>query len=351
MRSVSGLIACWVLEAAAQHSREKSKRSSRPEHDATGGRRGKHALDWRPLVGRSVDELLRLHPDPLAALRDGEYSAIILREAVVRGEAADISSRLWKLRSQGKLMRRGLAYATFGLQLHDYLIPLNHSDPGEGMVQAQRFARDAHHAREQFAQHRLMKPVNQLHQTLAALHARKPVITGPLAAAARANDLAPGNYHLHSAGHSFLPHADTMRSGAWMRTCRQKIAPGFPRQLPDLWPAAFGVADFEHQFSALLMLQPRDRGAEVHLFDTDYRELLDGCRANGRPYEIGIQFPQWYRDYAGRARTTNVTIEQGDFYLINSNRVHHVPSIAGGSTRVVLQTFVGYSRDELRVWA
>ena len=52
-----------------------------------------------------------------------------------------------------------------------------------------------------------------------------------------------------------------------------------------------------------------------------------------------------------RSRHLNLTLRAGDLYVFNSNRLHVVPPVAGTRDRVAFGAFLGYSKDELLVWA
>ena len=50
--------------------------------------------EWAPLEGRSVDELLRKHPDPLGALQRGDVPALILRGVLGTSDLRSLRQRL-----------------------------------------------------------------------------------------------------------------------------------------------------------------------------------------------------------------------------------------------------------------
>ena len=47
----------------------------------------------------------------------------------------------------------------------------------------------------------------------------------------------------------------------------------------------------------------------------------------------------------------NLSLEGGDLYVFNSNRLHAVPPVHGMRDRIAVGTFLGYSSKELLVWA
>ena len=50
------------------------------------------------------------------------------------------------------------------------------------------------------------------------------------------------------------------------------------------------------------------------------------------------------------ARALNLSLDAGDLYIFNSNRLHEVPPVLGSRDRVALGSFLGYSANELLVW-
>ena len=109
---------------------------------------------------------------------------------------------------------------------------------------------------------------------------------------------------------------------------------------------------FRYQFSALLMLQPAAIGTDVALFDPHIEELIEDCDVSGLSHSVGVHVKGFERsERFKRSRHLNLTLRAGDLYVFNSNRLHVVPPVAGTRDRVAFGAFLGYSKDELLVWA
>ena len=110
---------------------------------------------------------------------------------------------------------------------------------------------------------------------------------------------------------------------------------------------------FRYQFSALLMLQqPEGGAADVTLYDSHWEDLLDDCELSGISHTVGVHV-QGYESSRRRARARhfNLSLQPGDLYIFNSNRLHVVPPVGIGRERIVLGSFLGYSSTELRSFA
>ncbi len=62
-----------------------------------------------------------------------------------------------------------------------------------------------------------------------------------------------------------------------------------------------------------------------------------------------------FHEYAREETIENVEVclDAGDLYFFNTRSIHEVPGVAGQLPRIVLATFIGYSkdRDEIFVWS
>jgi hypothetical protein len=289
-----------------------------------------HELGWLPLVGSHPSAIRLQHPEPLAALRDGQVPAIVVRQALLASEAAAIVARLHP-RWEGP--RRG-DMKSWGPQLSKSLIDLSKGPATQEhslYVRSSFFNNSARFdaASQAAGVHRA---VHVLHDTLAALHH---------SATATLQALSPGVFRRQSTGNRctdatwrscgphisihrhrpfptatpqrpsstprrFLPHADTLHAVAWTQRCRQvskwtlqgeqhshgacrlgssaASAEGRLRTSSACTRPAKAFADmhrFEHQFSALLMLQMPPGQADVMLYDTHLLELLSACNISG----------------------------------------------------------------------
>jgi len=80
-----------------------------------------HEVGWLPLVGSHPSAIRLQHPEPLAALRDGQVPAIVVRQALLASEAAAIVARLhprWEGPRRGNMK-------SWGPQLSKSLIDLS----------------------------------------------------------------------------------------------------------------------------------------------------------------------------------------------------------------------------------
>ena len=82
------------------------------------------------------------------------------------------------------------------------------------------------------------------------------------------------------------------------------------------------------------------------------QEIIHDCELSGLSPSVGVHVKGFERSRRfATARWHNLTIDAGDLYVFNSNRLHAVPPVLGGRDRVALGTFLGYSAKELLVWA
>ena len=82
------------------------------------------------------------------------------------------------------------------------------------------------------------------------------------------------------------------------------------------------------------------------------QDIVEDCELSGLSHSVGVHVHGFERSRRfSRARALNLSLEAGDLYIFNSNRLHAVPPVLGASDRVALGTFLGYSARELLVWA
>ena len=313
---------------------------------------------WAPLEGASISEVLRQHPDALGALSAGEVPAIVLRGHMPPRDAAELVARLprpgasvWRL--------RGSNYSTLGVDLKSHLALA--AGPKDMVRATQRWGR-------YFLARGLSSAMDSLHAALRGLAAGRRVGYGKDAASNAT--LSPGIFRAHGQGNEFPPHFDTLHSHRWSQRACERPAAALPAaaarspaqqrrplrlhqehlsRFPDL-------LRFDEQFSALLVLQRPEDGSDfdVTLHDADWTSLLSDCALEGVPHAIGVNLgASWSKrqpEAAAKARVARVRLAAGDFYVFNSNRVHEVDRVQGRA-RITLGTFVGYSPDDVRIWA
>ena len=111
--------------------------------------------------------------------------------------------------------------------------------------------------------------------------------------------------------------------------------------------ADYAVHEFEHQFAGVLVLQNTslgDRSAQCVLHRCLWTPEVD-------PYLKAETFHDYARER--KIEHVEVRLEPGDLYFFNTRLIHEVPGVAGERPRVVLATFLGYSRErgEIFVWS
>ena len=109
----------------------------------------------------------------------------------------------------------------------------------------------------------------------------------------------------------------------------------------------YAVYGFEHQFAGVLVLQNASLGGRsaqclIHrcLWSPEVDTHLKAGSFHAYAQEHSIEHVE-------------VCLSPGDLYFFNTQCIHEVPGVAGPLPRVVLATFIGYSRDreEIFVWS
>ena len=128
----------------------------------------------------------------------------------------------------------------------------------------------------------------------------------------------------HYGGYSYAPHFDSVRR-------REKRTD-------------YQAYRFEHQFAGVLVLQ-----------NTVLNGISAQCRIHQcfwtpdvQPYLTANNF----QEYAERNQipSADVILQPGDLYFFNTGCIHEVPGVAGEDARVVLASFIGYSREDSDVF-
>lgn len=167
-------------------------------------------------------------------------------------------------------------------------------------------------------------PIRLLYDNLENLARDKHVVTAHEPDGRR---YGPAIIRAHYGGYTYKPHFDSVR----LRERRDDYA----------------VHDFEHQLAGVLVLQNTqldDRAAQCVLHRCLWRPEID-------PHITGGTFHEFARD--NEIENTEVVLNPGDLYFFNTRCIHEVPGVAGQLPRIVLATFIGYSkkRDEIFVWS
>ncbi len=167
-------------------------------------------------------------------------------------------------------------------------------------------------------------PIRFLYDNLEKLSRDKRVVT---AYEPNGRRYGPAIIRAHYGGYTYKPHFDSVR----LREKRDDYA-------------AHG---FEHQFAGVLVLQNTqldDRTAQCVLHRCLWQPEID-------PHITGGTFHDFARNNG--IENVEVVLNPGDLYFFNTRCIHEVPGVAGQLPRIVLATFIGYSkdRDEIFVWS
>jgi len=167
-------------------------------------------------------------------------------------------------------------------------------------------------------------PVRLMYENLQLLCRDKQVVTAHEPDGRR---YGPAIIRAHYGGYTYPPHFDSVR----LREKREDYA----------------VHQFDHQFAGVLVLQNTQLGdttAQCVLHRCLWDEAVDPHLRNGT-----------FHDYAAenQIENTDVILNAGDLYFFNTRSIHEVPGVSGKLPRIVLATFIGFSkdRDEIFVWS
>jgi hypothetical protein len=324
------------------------------------------------LEGRQANEIFALNADPLRALHEGHVPAVVLRQHLAPDEAARLAALVKRSLTSSQAKRssrrrggsgpnldgwkkRGGTLHTLGADLHYSLKRRAHFS---SLMSYLSYAKHYAGLVDDFG---LAPAVQALHTGLHSLSAgrRVGVMTDPVTNLS----YSPGVFKVHSPGNTFPLHFDSLWSLMWnRRACgtggwrrRNATHRALSAGTNALRLASF-TADalrFRYQFSALLMLQqPEGGGPDVTLFDSHWEDLIGDCELSGLSHTVGVHVQGYDTSQRRRhARTYNLSLQPGDLYIFNSNRLHVVPPVGAGRERIVLGSFLGYSATELRSFA
>ena len=339
------------------------------------------ATNTWPILQGSKEQILRQHPDPLRALHEGDVAAVVLRSRLAPTDAAALVRVLRKsIKSpdlsplppsrggrkgntipQSRWKARGTSLHTLGADLH---YSLKHQANFPTAAEHAAYAQGYTQLVESLG---LGAAVRALHGGLRDISAGRRVGT---AVDPRTNtSYSHGVFRMHHPGNTFPLHVDSLWAAGWnARTCgtgglyqrnatRRILARATEgNRIADL---AADPLRFRYQFSALLLLQPprptttsAGPAPDVTLFDPHIEDIVKDCELSGLSHSVGVHVKGFDKSRRfNTARMHNLSLEAGDLYVFNSNRLHAVPPVLGQRDRIALGTFLGYSSKELLVWA
>jgi hypothetical protein len=306
---------------------------------------------WR-IVEPDLDSILREHPRPLDELAAGEIPAVVLRGAFPSAKCEALVRRL---------IEEGLLYdprLPIPPQFLEAAIPEGYYREGKksepafaweekkaagktridvgtslGYRGSDKEAFLAHSAQTNALFARLFgdgdNPIRLLYQTLERLSRDQRVMT---AREPDGREYGAAIIRAHYGGYTYKPHFDSVR----LREKREDYA----------------VHQFEHQFAGVLVLQntqPGDAAAPA----TGTGGILYRCLWTP---DVDLHLKnETFHAYVRSSGIENVEVrlEPGDLYFFNTRAIHEVPGVAGELPRIVLATFIGYSRgrEEIFVWS
>lgn len=167
----------------------------------------------------------------------------------------------------------------------------------------------------------LVDPIKTLYEGLSRIAPNKNVMT---ATEPDGRQYGRAIIRAHYGGYSYAPHFDSVRR-------REKRTD-------------YQAYRFEHQFAGVLVLQ-----------NTVLNGISAQCRIHQcfwtpevQPYLTANNF----QEYAERNQipSADVILQPGDLYFFNTGCIHEVPGVAGEDARVVLASFIGYSREDSDVF-
>jgi hypothetical protein len=137
----------------------------------------------------------------------------------------------------------------------------------------------------------------------------------------------PAIFRIHYGGYTYGPHFDSVR-------LREKRA-------------GYAVHRFHEQFAGVMCIQ------NSVLEGSSAQGIIHRCRWSPEvaPHIDANTFPEYAA--AHDIPHVRVSLEPGDLYFFNTQLIHEVPGVPGELPRIVLATFIGYSKDdgEIFVWS
>jgi hypothetical protein len=294
--------------------------------------------DW-PILQPTVEAALAADPQPIARVADGSAAAVVIRQAFPAEECRSLVRLLideGQMYETGdpRISRKSLTNAVVGKYLGRGVNPddsprkridlgASLGNFGDDRDDFFRRSDDADALFERLFAGR-PNPVRVLYDTLAKLCPGKRTTTAYEPDGRR---YGPAIIRIHYGGFTYGPHFDSVRN----REQRSDYA----------------VHRFEQQLAGVLCIQNSTldgASAQGIIHRQFWNEEIDGVLKAGR-----------FHDYAAEHGIPSVRIElePGDLYFFNTGRIHEVPGVRGELPRVVLATFIGFSRNdpEVMVWS
>lgn len=270
----------------------------------------------RRLMRHLIDGGLLFDPSqPMPA----EFAEASIPEGFFREGTASTASRAWRAEHDGSRTRIDIG-TSLGYRGSDKEGFLTHSQQTHALFD--RLFRTFAKVSGLSAQ--TGNPIRILYEQLQQLATTQRVVT---AYEPDGRLYGPAILRAHYGGYTYKPHFDSVR----LREKRSNYA----------------VYQFEHQFAGVLVLQNSEAGetsSECRLHRCLWQPELDDHLTNDT-----------FHAYASShdIQHVDVHLEAGDLYFFNTRTIHEVPGVAANLPRVVLATFIGYSRDtpEIFVWS
>lgn len=271
--------------------------------------------NWQPFAA-TVDQILQQYPQPLKALADRQTPALVLRNAYNPDHCAGLMQRF----SERGYFNRDSVGVESQLSGGPYL------DLGTslGRVGADPEAFFAHAERTHALFATLFDgfddPVQTMYTALAQLAPDKEVRTAHEPDGRR---YGPAIFRIYHGEEGHKAHFDSVAR-------RSK--------------SEYAVANFAHQFAAVLCLQSAEPDGEPFIYDCYADDEIDALVRAGE-FDAHVQ--------AQKIAHAQVLLAPGDLYFFYTENIHAVPPVVRKSPRVVLAFFCAMSddRDEVFVWS
>ena len=285
----------------------------------------------RPLEGRSANDILYQHADPLRALHEGRVPAVVLRSHMDPSDAAGLVRQLQSDFARQKRQApptMGKGDATDRWKKRGDTLHMLGADMHYSLKRPLKFPTATKHA--EYAQHYrkigedlgVMAAVRALHGGLRSIAAGRRVAT---AVDPKSNlTFSHGVFRMHHPGNVFPIHIDSLWSGFWnQRSCgtggwnsrnetRRKLAAATDGNRIAAFAA--DAMRFRYQFSALLLLQRSTLkpATDVTLFDPHVEELVSDCEISGVSHTVGVHVHGFEKSRRKRqSRAYNLTLNAG----------------------------------------
>ena len=297
---------------------------------------------WKAL-GPDLKTIILQEPDPLQALAEGHIAGIVLRGVYPAEYCRNLIRRfLDKGLMRDPVNPNPALEGTYNEVVHQRTkgdIPLR-IDIGSSLANLNRYQTpfdDKEKNKEAFLEHSestqelfkelfagIENPVDCLYKALSELSVGKEV---KIAYEPDGRQYGPAIFRIHYEGQEYGYHANHVKI----------VDKLFNYQ----------AARFEHNFAGLICIQnPSSREKSPHA-------LIHRC-----PWSPDVQEHLTHQTYESYMRQNQIeefdfSVDPGDFYLFNSGLIHTVRPFISKVARIVLATFIGFSKDdeEIFVWS